>query len=210
MDSWESAALAHNGGMQTLVRALAHGLLAGTCLAAATAHAEPVRYTLDAHHSWVQFELMHFGTSTIRGRLGPAQGTVTLDRAAGTAEVAIEVPTASVSTGLGLFDARIRKADLLATDEHPRAWFIGRQSRFDDAGQLAEVRGELSLRGRSQPVTLKATRFGCYQHPRLQREVCGGDFEGEIRRSDFDMSFGLPFVDNLVHLKVQAEGVRAE
>ena len=195
--------------MQTLVRALAHGLAAGMAALAGAAQAEPVRYTLDANHSWVQFELMHFGTSTIRGRLGPAQGTVTLDREARTAEVAIELSTASVDTGLALFDARIRKADLLASEEHPRAWFIGRQSRFDAAGQLAEVHGELSLRGSSQPFTLKATRFGCYQHPRLRREVCGGDFEGQIRRSDFDMSFGLPFVDNVVQLKVQAEGVRA-
>ena len=41
------------------------------CAGAAPAHAEPVDYALDPAHSFVHFELLHFGTSTIRGRFGP-------------------------------------------------------------------------------------------------------------------------------------------
>lgn len=177
--------------------------------ALAPARAEPVAYALDPAHSWVQFELSHFGTSTIRGRLGPAQGRVTLDRAAGRGEVSITLPTASVDTGLALFDARIRRADLLASDAHPTAWFIARDLRFDGE-RLAEARGEFTLRGSSQPLALVATRFGCHPHPQLQREVCGGDFEATLRRSDFGIDFGLPFVGDTVTLRVQVEGLRAD
>lgn len=171
------------------------------------ARAEPVGYVLDPAHSWVQFELSHFGTSTIRGRLGPATGRVTLDRAAGTGELGITVATGSLRTGLPAFDARIRRADLLAVEQHPEAWFVARTLRFEGEA-LAEVRGEFTLRGTSRTLDLRAERFACYDSPQLRREVCGGDFVGSFRRSDFGMSFGLPFVGDEVTLQVQVEAVR--
>jgi polyisoprenoid-binding protein YceI len=182
--------------------------LTGAALAAA--RAEPQRYALDPAHSFVQFELMHFGTSTIRGRFGPARGSVTLDREARGGEVSIELPMASVSTGVAPFDAHLRRADLLAVEPHPLAWFVARRLRYGADGEpaLAAVEGELTLLGQSRGLALTATRFGCYPHPRLQREVCGGDFEGELKRSDFGIDYGLPFVADRVRIRVQVEGIR--
>ena len=181
------------------------------CLLLATlarpAVAEPVVYTLDPSHSFVNFELMHFGTSTIRGRFGPVQGTVTLDRAAGQGRVSLALDTASVSTGLRVFDARIREGDLLASAAFPQASFVAEHFRFD-GDRLAEVRGEFTLRGVSQPLSLFARHFACERRALLQREVCGGDFEAEIQRSAFGASFGLPFVGDRVRLLVQVEGIR--
>jgi polyisoprenoid-binding protein YceI len=77
-----------------------------------------------------------------------------------------------------------------------------------DGDTVRELRGELTVRGASQPFTLKAVHYGCYRHPMLQREVCGGDFEGELLRSDFGASFGVAFVSDRVKLKVQVEGLR--
>lgn len=187
---------------------VAAALVVALGAAPAAARAEPADYILDAAYSWVHFELRHFGTSTIRGRLGPARGTVTLDRAAGSGRVAVEVDTASVDTGLAVFDARIRRDDLLAAQAHPRAWFVATRLHFDGE-RLDSLRGELTLHGISQPLELKALRFGCALHPRLQREVCGGDFEGTITRSDFGISYGLPFVADAVRLVVQVEGLRS-
>lgn len=182
--------------------------LTGAALAAA--RAEPQRYALDPAHSFVQFELMHFGTSTIRGRFGPARGSVTLDRETRSGEVSIELPMASVSTGVAPFDAHLKRADLLSVEAHPLAWFVARRLRFGADGEpaLAAVEGELTLLGQSRGLALTATRFGCYLHPRLQREVCGGDFEGELKRSDFGIDYGLPFVADRVRIRVQVEGVR--
>jgi polyisoprenoid-binding protein YceI len=168
-----------------------------------------VTYTLDPAHSFVQFELSHFATSTVRGRLGPANGTVTLDAAAGRGEVGVSIPMASVSTGFGPFDAHLRGSDLLGVTEHPTAWFVSRQPSFDGK-RLTALRGELSWRGISQPLTLQVKNFNCYPHPRLQREVCGGDFEGQVLRSDFGVNYGVPFVADTVTLRIQAEGIRAD
>ena len=172
---------------------------------AASAAAQPAAYVLDPAHSFVHFEVLHFGTSTSRGRFGPIAGAVTLDRSAGRGAVSLRVPTTGVDTGLPVFNARLREADLLASTEFPDAYFVATRFRFE-GDRLAEVRGEFTLRGVSQPLSLFARRFACRSDEGT--EVCGGDFEGELLRSDFGATFGLPFVADRVRLLVQVEGRR--
>lgn len=175
----------------------------GAALLALHAAAAPVVYTLDPDHSFVQFELLHFGTSTLRGRFGPVGGAVTLDRDAGSGVVRIAVDTASVSTGWRAFDARIREADLLASADHPQAVFSAERLRFD-GDRLVELSGTLELRGESRAIVLRTLRFGCA--PGTQPQVCGGDFEAELQRSAFGIVFGLPLVADNVRLLVQVQG----
>ena len=176
-------------------------------LATGLVAAQPVTYTLDPDHSWVHFEVMHFGTSTTRGRFGPVTGDVVLDRQARTGSIALRIPTASVDTGLAFFNSRLRQGDLLASDEHPHADFSATGWRFDGE-QVAEVAGDLSLRGVTRPLTLKALHFACRLDAQRESEVCGGDFEGEIVRTTYGMLYGWPFIANSVRLQVQVEGVR--
>jgi polyisoprenoid-binding protein YceI len=178
-------------------------------VAAGGAAAEPLTYRFDPALSFVHFELMHFGTSTIRGRFGPVEGSVTLDRAAGQGELSLRIPTTTLDTGLGIFNARIREPDMLATEAWPEAYFVASRFRFD-GGALAEVRGEFTLRGVSQPLSLTALRFACREEAVEGQafEVCGGDFEAAFARSDFGITFGLPFIGNRVRLQVQVEGRR--
>ncbi len=177
--------------------------------AAAGASAEPLTYTFDAAASFVHFELLHFGTSTIRGRFGPVEGSVTLDRAAGRGELGVRVATATLSTGVPVFDARVRQADMLSTEAFPEAYFVASRFRYEGA-QLAEVRGEFTLRGTSQPLSLLARRFACREEDAGggRVEVCGGDFEAEITRGDYGINYGLPFIANRVRLQIQVEGRR--
>jgi polyisoprenoid-binding protein YceI len=174
---------------------------------AAPAQADPVVYRLDPQHSFVTFEVLHFGTSTLRGRFGPIEGQVELDREARSGWVALNIATAGVDTGLPAFDARLRQADLLASEAYPIASFVASRFSFDGP-KLSAVSGELTLRDVRQALELRALHFGCHTHPQLQREVCGGDFEGELQRGDFGASFGMPFVANRVRLMVQVEGIR--
>jgi polyisoprenoid-binding protein YceI len=175
---------------------------------AAAASAQPAYYALDPTRTFVHFEVMHFGTSTIRGRIGPVPGSVTLDRAGRTGTVSLRIPTGRVSTGVPAMDARLRDADLLGSTDYPEAYFVASDFRFGDDGRLAEVRGEFTLRNVSRPLALRMLRFGCHTHPMLQREVCGGDFEGELRRSEFGADFGVPVVSDRVKIVVQVEGIR--
>jgi polyisoprenoid-binding protein YceI len=174
---------------------------------AAPAAAEPATYAIDASHTKVYWETRHFGTSTHRGRFDRVDGNIQLDRNSGLGEVSISIDTASVSSGVPALDTVLRGGNFLASDAHPTAYFVSRGLHVE-RGQVQELRGEFTLRGVSRPLSLQATNFACRDDARLKREVCGGDFETEIRRSDFGSTFGLPFVGDKVHLLIAVEGIR--
>ena len=192
--------------MRGMLRSVCIAALAAT--AALAARAEPVSYRLDPTHSFVHFEVLHFGTSTLHGRFGPIDGEVMLDRDAGTGRVGLTIDTAHVSTGTPLLDDRLRQKDLLATTDYPVAYFVAERFVFGPDRKLREVRGEFTMRGVSQPLSLFAHRFDCYTSPLIRREVCGGDFEAQFDRSSIGATYGLPFVSDRVKLIIEVEAVR--
>ncbi|WP_395700550.1 YceI family protein [Aquabacterium sp.] len=182
-------------------------LVAASAAATGSARAAPQTYQLDPTHSFVTWEVLHFGTSTIRGRLGPLNGQVTVDREARQGRVQTVIELAQQSTGLPVLDARLKEADMLDLQAHPQAFFVAERFEFDAQGQVSAVRGEFTLRGQGQPLTLTAQRFRCYTSPLFRREVCGGDFEGEFKRSAYGITHSLPFVADAVRLKLQVEAI---
>jgi len=176
-------------------------------MAPALAQPGPVTYQLDPDHTFVQFEVLHFGTSTLRGRIGPVTGEVTLDRAAKAGDLRLRIPVTTVETGVRALDARLKEPDLLATAEYPEAYFVATKFQFDAAGGVSQVRGEFTLRGVSEPLSLVARSFACRRDATLQRQVCGGDFDAELKRSRFGATLGLPFVADDVHLVIQVEAI---
>lgn len=187
------------------MRARAAAAWLGAGLAAA-AQAAPAVFDLDPAHSFVHFEVSHFETSTLRGRFGPVRGEVTMDAAAGRGHVGLTIDLRTLDTGLRLLDARLRRDDLLDVDGHPEAWFVASRWRFE-GGRPAEITGEFTLRGRSVPLVLRALRFGCIEPSERAARRCGGDFEGEVRRSAFGADFGVPLVGDRVRLLVQVEAL---
>ena len=179
----------------------------GLAPALAQSIAGPVTYQLDPDHTFVTFEVLHFGTSTLRGRIGPVTGEVTVDRGAKTGDLRLRIPVATLNTGMRVLDARLKQPDLLAATEYPEAYFVATRFRFDAAGGVKEVRGEFTLRGVGQPLSLVAKSFACRRDDLLKREVCGGDFTGDLKRHDFGATFGEPFVSDDVHLVVQVEAI---
>jgi polyisoprenoid-binding protein YceI len=180
-------------------------LAVGAC--AQNAHAEPVRYRFDPTHTFAHFELSHFGTSTIRGRLGPLNGEVEIDRAARRGRVQVEIDTTLASTGVSVLDARLREPDMLSVQAHPKAYLVAERMDFDEVGRVRSLRGEFTLKGVSLPLTLTAVRFNCYTSPLFKREVCGGDFEGQFSRGAVGITHSLPFVSDTVRLLVQVEAI---
>jgi polyisoprenoid-binding protein YceI len=199
--------MTHTAGRYPLQRAFARAMVAAVFGAGVqAAQAEPRVYQLDPDHTFVTFEVLHFGTSTLRGRFGPVRGAVQLDPPAGRGYVGLRIGTAAVDTGVKFLDKRLCEPDLLDCVGSPEAFFVAERFVFEGSTPR-ELRGELTLHGTSQPLTLRAVRYGCYRNPILQREVCGGDYEADLLRSEFGASFGAAFVSDRVRLKIQVEGI---
>jgi polyisoprenoid-binding protein YceI len=183
-------------------------IAAFAALAAFAAVAQANTYTIDPTHTFVHFEIPHYGTSTSRGRFDRKEGLVQFDRAARTGRVEITIDTTSIDTGTDAFDRHLKGKDFFNAEQFPTAKFVA--DRFVFTGdKVTEVAGTLTLLGKTQPVTLKANNFNCYVNPLLKREVCGGDFDTTIARSQWGMDWGLKFgFSDEVRLLVQVEAIR--
>jgi polyisoprenoid-binding protein YceI len=184
-------------------------LIAPALLAAASlAQAAPATYAVDPSHTNATFEALHFGTSTNRGRLGKAEGSVVLDKAGKAGKVDLTIDLTTLQTGVGPFDNHLKGTDFFDVANHPKARFVGEQFVFD-GDKVKEVSGQLTLRGKTAPVTLKAVRFNCFDHPMLKREVCGGDFEATIKRSLHGVNYGLQMgVPDDTRILIQVEAIK--
>lgn len=183
-------------------------LAAVATMFAGAAQAQSANYAIDPTHTFVTFEISHFGASVNRARFDKKEGTVQFDRAGKTGKVEISFDATSVNSGTPAFDKHLQSADLFNAAAHPTIKFVSDKFVFK-GDNVSEVTGQLTLLGKTAPITLKANQFACYQSPMLKREVCGGDFETIIDRSVFGMNYGIEwgFPKN-VRLLVQVEAVK--
>ena len=184
--------------------------LIATTLAAATlcAQAQTATYAIDPTHTFATFEISHFGTSTNRGRFDKKSGSVQLDKAAKTGKLDISIDTSSINSGTAAFDKHLQSKDFFNAAEFPTARFVSDKFSFN-GDKVSEISGNLTLLGKTNPVTLKATNFNCYMNQMLKVEVCGGDFETTLVRSQYGMVWGMNFgFSDAVRLVVQAEAIK--
>ena len=183
--------------------------LIATILLAATkiVYAQPVHYDVEPTHAFVHFDVLHSGTSTNRARFDTVEGSIMLDRQEKTGEANIIVYPGSVNTGIDSYNDHLRNADFLNAAAFPTATFHGTDFSFED-DKVTAVSGTLTFLGKTQPITLHAERFNCYDSPRAEAEVCGGDFSATMQRSDFGMTYGLPGIPDEVRLFIQIEAIK--
>jgi polyisoprenoid-binding protein YceI len=181
-------------------------LISSMFVGASAVMAEPATFTIDPAHSVVTFEVLHFGTSTHRGRFQTKEGSVVLDRAAKTGKADITVDVSTVSISSPSLEGFLKGERAFNVAQNPAARFVGDTFTFDGA-KVASVSGTMTILGKSQPATLKAIRFNCYENGQLKREVCGGDFETTIQRSQFGLGFASSVAPDDVHLLIQVEAI---
>ena len=171
------------------------------------ASAAPVAYDIDPEHTYPSFEADHMGMSMWRGRFNKTSGKVTMDKAAGTGTVEIAIETASIDFGHAKLSENMLAPDQLDAGKYPTITYKGKLGRFV-RGAPAEVNGELTMHGVTQPVALKINMFKCIPHPMLKREWCGADAVGTIDRSKFGLDYAPQWgFKPQVTLRIQVEAV---
>ena len=164
-------------------------------------------YSIDPTHTFPSFEIDHLGYSMQRGRFNATQGKLTLDEENQSGSVEIIIDAASIDTGLGQLEEILRSEDYFDVQNYPTLTFRSDNFPFSD-GRLAAVSGELTLLGVTLPVTLNVTRFKCGFNALRLRTVCGADANASIKRSEFGMRKGIPFVGDEVKISIQVEAIR--
>jgi polyisoprenoid-binding protein YceI len=167
-------------------------------------------YAVDPNHTFVIYEIDHYGTTTNRGRFSAKEGTVRIDPGAtGGASIDITIDIGSVSTGVELLDRHLKSSEFFDVARFPTGHFVSNKVAFS-GDKVTAVDGTLTLMGQAHPVTLKATRFNCYIAPLINRQTCGGDFETTLQRSQWGIGWGTSFgFEDKVRLLVQVEAINS-
>ncbi|WP_066569080.1 YceI family protein [Snodgrassella sp. CFCC 13594] len=176
----------------------------------ATLPAVAAEYKIDPMHTDARFTVDHWGTSSNVGGFYDINGTVKFDAKAKTGFVDVRIPVKNINTGRSAFNEHLQGAEFFNVAKYPSIRFVSDAWRFNAQGKVAEVAGQLTLLGQTHPVTLKASKFNCYNSPMLKAEVCGGDFEATIDRTQWGMSQYVNYMpaSRYVKLNIQIEAVK--
>jgi len=185
-----------------LACSVAAGILSGMAQAAE-------QFRIDSNHTFVHFAVVHTGVSSVRGRFNVPKGTASLDTAKQEATVNVEIDARSLDTGVKQLDGILIGESFFDVGKFRTATFSGRAVRFAD-GVPTEFEGNLTVKGVTRPVQLKAEHFVCQQVTVLvvKHYVCGGDLTATLKRSDFGLSKYLSMVSDEVRLTISVEAIR--
>jgi polyisoprenoid-binding protein YceI len=145
-------------------------------------------WTIDPTHSIAEFGVKHMLVSTVKGRFGTLSGTLQFDgRDLTTASVEATIDVASINTNEPQRDAHLRSADFFHVEEHPTIGFRSTGVQHIE-GDEYRVRGDLTIRGVTRPVTLETTYEGQITDPYGLTRT-GFAAETTINRKDFGLSW---------------------
>ena len=180
--------------------------LAMLTLAAGSALAAPVTYTVDSSHTFPRFSYSHLGFSTQLSTFSKTSGTVVFDAQAKTGAVDIVIDTTTVNTGSTDFNGHIQGEDFLDTAKFPTATF--KSSKVVFAGDKpASIEGQLTIKGVSKPVTLTVTSFQAVPHPMMKVPALGANAFVTIKRTEFNAGKYAPYVGDEVRIDIAIEAL---
>lgn len=178
-------------------------------------------YVLDPTHASLTFRVDHLGLSKYTARFTKLDARLDLDpKTPSRSQVSATVDPRSIETDFPLpapdFDAELAGPRWLDAARHPQIVF--RTRKVEPTGpDTARVVGDLTLRGVTKPILLKAKFNGGYaRHPMDPAGArVGFSATGKLWRSDFGLTYGLPEkgstfgVGDEVEILIEAEFTKA-
>lgn len=166
-------------------------------------------WSADPAHSSVTFSMRNF-LGTVSGRCPLTEARVSYDRDTLAARVHAVIDIAGITTGDQGRDGHIRSEDLLDVATHPTMTFTADGLELDGGGEnpTGRLDGRLTLRGITKGVSLRLRGLGHDVFPLNGSEAMVVVGETELSRSDFGISFNMPW--NSGTLMGDAVAVRVE
>ena len=117
-------------------------------------------WEVDSTHSALEFVARYAVFTLVRGRFTSFSGTVVIDpRQPEATQVDVDIDASSVDTAMAARDTQLRGEEFFDVERHPKISFRSRGATVLAAGRYT-VRGDLTIRGITQPVRLVVELFG--------------------------------------------------
>jgi polyisoprenoid-binding protein YceI len=170
-------------------------------------------WTIDTAHSEIGFKVKHLVISTVSGKFNSFEGKLDGDPdKLEKAKISFWADINSIHTGNEQRDGHLKSADFFDAAHHPRLSFVSTSIKKIDEENY-KVTGDLTIRGKSKPVTLDV-EFGGIQDNLYNQTVAGFEIKGKINRQDFGLTWsavteaGGVVVSDEVKLVINAELVK--
>ncbi len=176
-----------------------HGLLALTVLPSLSQAQGPV-YTITPTQSTIKFYVK--ASVSLVGTFDKWDATLTFPSTDVTTGVlTIKIQAASVNTGSGVKNNKLKSSDFFNVEQDPLITFLSKKI-VQTGPDTFDVQGDFTIRGVTKPEILKLKVYG--------KGTGSGTISGTMafNRKDFGMNKGIPFVkiDDRVEVTVNLKG----
>jgi len=170
-------------------------------------------WVLDPSHTLIEFSVKHMMFATVKGRFAAFTGSFVGDLAdLSTGTLSVEIASDSVDTREEKRDGHLRSADFFDVENHPTVAFTSNSiTRQNDESYV--VKGDLTIRGITQPATLNLIYEGSGKDP-WGNEKAGFSLTGGVNRKDFGLVWnaaleaGGVLVGDQVKMEIHAQAMK--
>ena len=176
-----------------------------TMTTATTQRIEAGTWTLDPVHSVASFRVKHFGLTWLRGRFTEFDLALTSSED-GTLALQGGAPVESITFPNEQLHGHLMSPDFFDAELHPRLTFSSTSIDLADDG-TAIVRGDLTIRGTTNPIELRGTWAGPLEGLGGDQRI-GLEISGELDRFAYGISWAanLPGGGDVLSKAVKLEG----
>jgi polyisoprenoid-binding protein YceI len=174
-------------------------------------------WNIEPNHSLVEFSAKHMMITTVKGRFRDVSGTIRVDESnPSRSTVDASMSAATIDTGVAQRDQHLVSADFLDAENHKAITFKSKrvEGAKAETGDEFTVVGDLTIRGTTKEVTLKATYEGQGKDPWGGQRI-SFTASAKIDRRDFGLTWnqaletGGILVSNDIKINIEVQAVRA-
>ncbi len=139
-------------------------------------------------HSEVQFKVKHLVISTVTGTFRNFEGGATTESDDfDNAEIHFSLDVDSVDTNQEMRDAHLKGTDFFDADTYPKIAFKSTSFKKIDDDEYT-LTGDLTMKGVTKPVTLKA-EYGGTAKDAYGNQKLGFEVTGKVNRKEFGLTY---------------------
>jgi len=142
------------------------------------------KWVIDPTHSEITFKVKHLMISTVTGNFKIFEGTVETETEefSKVKNLEFKAEVKSVNTNNEDRDNHLRSDDFFASEQHPEIRFTAKNFNVE----TGEIKGDLTIRNTTKPVTLDVDFGGVVVDPYGQTKA-GITVNGKISRKEFGL-----------------------
>jgi len=165
-------------------------------------------WIIDPTHTTVEFAVRKFFLFTVKGSIGTADGTITVDPAdIRGSSVTATLTSASIVTGNKRRDTHLRASDFLEADKYPEIRFQSSKVEPGTDRDTLRVHGLLTIKNKSVEVILNVNDIDRSCSPSGE-QVAYYTALVEVDRHDFGVDAWRSLIGSKVQITINVQAIR--